>query len=422
MKTIHISEILVEDRQRSYFDEGRLIDLAESIETVGLIHAPALQEGTNKLIAGGRRLKALEILMNTGKQVMYEGKILPPGLIPYTHVRAEDVIQLKEAELTENLMREDLTWQERARAEAELHNLRKEQSPTKEQPIRETARELKGGEEPAPQDITRTRENLFLAEQLNDPTIAKVKDRKTALRLAREKVIAEKRKAFQTQFNVKEQKESIHRMIQGNALDVLPTLSGIDLILTDPPYGMDAGEFGSQFTIQHNYKDDSEGWDQMMFDFMGKAYAACKPDAYMFLFCSIDKWGDLVNFANEAGWLPWARPLIWDKGSLGSLPHPKYGPRYCYEAILFARKGKREVLKNGRDILPFPTGEKTYHAAEKPVLLYKELIERICEAGDIVCDPFAGSGTIFPAATSCSVKAIGIEIMEEYCLIARERM
>ena len=422
MKTIHISEILVEDRQRSYFDEGKLIDLAESIETIGLIHAPALQEGTNKLIAGGRRLKALEILMNTGKSVMYEGQILPPGMIPYTHVKAEDVIQLKEAELTENLMREDLTWQERARAEAELHNLRRLQSVDKEQPIRETARELKGGDDPTPQDITRVRENLFLAEQLTDPTISKVKDRKTALRLAREKVVAEKRKTFQAQFNVKENPESIHRMIQGNALEVLPTLSGIDLILTDPPYGMDAGEFGSQFTIPHQYNDSSEGWGHMMFDFLGAAYQACNPNAYMFLFCSIDKWGELAAAAGENGWTPWARPLIWDKGSLGSLPHPKYGPRYCYEAILFARKGNREVLKNGRDVLPYPTGEKTYHAAEKPVLLYKELIERICEAGDTVCDPFAGSGTIFPAATSWSVKAIGIEILEDYCLIARERM
>lgn len=114
--------------------------------------------------------------------------------------------------------------------------------------------------------------------------------------------------------------------------------------------------------------------------------------------------------------------MIWSKKN-GMLPKPDFGPRLTYEAILFASKGSRKVLKVGApDVIEFTTEGKNEHGAQKPVALYAELIARSCYPGDTVLDCFAGSGTIFPAANSTRTIATGIEISKTYHDLAQSRM
>ena len=62
------------------------------------------------------------------------------------------------------------------------------------------------------------------------------------------------------------------------------------------------------------------------------------------------------------------------------------------------------------------------HGAQKPVALYIDLLKRSVKPGDVVFDPFAGSGTIFPAAHQAKVKAIGIEMNPEYAGLCVQRI
>ncbi len=420
-----LESIHIDARQRKYFDEGKLIDLAEDIKTNGLIHAPAISD-EGQLIAGERRLRAIVMLHRKGELFTYMGETCPPDHIPVSVIpvqgKEEEVfLRLKEMELSENLIRENLSWQERAQAERELHQLRLDQTQGKQTPTA-TAEEIKGAP-PSPQETVRLKENLFLAQHLEDPAIARVKNRKDALRLAKEKVMRERRAALAEEYKVTDpKKESPHKLIHGSALEEFPALPLFDLLLTDPPYGMDANEFGSQFLREHNYEDSETDWPALMRGLAYQSFQRSKDQAHAFVFCHINKWGELASYFSDEGWAVWPRPLIWDKGSLGSLPKPQHGPRFCYEAILFASKGNKPVLKTGRDVLAIPTPAKSFHAAEKPVDLYSELIARTVEPGGLILDPFCGSGTIFPAATRQAVKAIGIEKEKEHYNTALTRL
>lgn len=408
-----LSDITIGTRQRKYFNEGKIIDLAEDIKIHGLIHAPVITpEG--EIIAGERRLKAMQLLHRRGDEFKYQGEIIPLDSIPVSIMPVDNplvdaALWMKEIELAENLLRENLTWQEEVQAKKELHELRLKTFGPKHT-VTDTAREIKG-EEPTPQDAVVLKEDMFLAQSLEDPDIAKIKNKKDAMRAAKERMLAQKRSEMREQFKIDISKsKSPHTALLGSMEEKLSSIPSFDLLLTDPPYGVDASEFNSQFAIGHDYEDSSSDWPQLMTTLAELSFIQAKPKAHAFVFCSdVSKWTMLASIFTAAGWDVWSRPLVWDKGSLGSLPRPKHGPRFCYELILFASKGDKEVLKNGRDVLPIPTGSKSYHAAEKPVDLYVELIQRCCHPGEIVVDPFCGSGTIFPAASRAAVKAFGIE-------------
>ena len=424
MNTLHyltITKLEISDRQRKFFDEGKIIDLAESIKETELIHAPAVLRGTYKLVAGERRVRAMALLHRRGDTFTYQGEPVPKDTIPVSLVASEDPITLKELELAENLLREDLKWQERVQAEKELHELRVAQR-GELHTYGDTAAEIKGSA-PAPQEVSRLKEDLFLAERLSDPEVAKIKDKKDALRVAKEKAMREKRAKMAETFKLNSgSHESPHTLIHGSMEDELPWLESFDLLLTDPPYGMDAGDFNSQFTIAHQYDDSGVTWRELMRALAFKSFAAAKDQAHAFVFCEITKWWELSSIFDDVGWEVWPRPLIWDKGSLGSLPKPNHGPRFCYEAIMFAAKGNKTILRTGRDVITQSTSSKTFHAAEKPVDLYRELIGRCLEPGGLVVDPFCGSGTIFPAATGMAVRAIGIEKEEVHYNTALARL
>jgi DNA modification methylase len=106
---IELSKITVQDRQRDY-NEANVVSLMDSIKALGLIQ-PIVINQDNRLIAGGHRLEAHRRLGLTHIDVVYK-ETLSEG-------------DLQELELTENLRRADLTWQERTLAVAKIHALKK---------------------------------------------------------------------------------------------------------------------------------------------------------------------------------------------------------------------------------------------------------------------------------------------------------
>lgn len=410
MELVPLKYISVSNRQRKFFPLDKIIELAEDIRKNGLLHAPVLQSESLELLAGERRIRALEMIYDTGGQFMYAGELIPLGLVPVTRAHSRDTLGWFEAELSENLARQDLTWQERAQALLRLDELRKLQSPS--HTSADTLAEVRAGAGDNPPTATILREELILAKHLEDEDISKQKTRQDAMRVLRRKAQLQRAADLGRQFDINTKSQSPHTPVHADCREYLSLQpSGeFDLILTDPPYGIDAQDHNEQNILGHQYDDSYKSWRELMLWFSGESFRLAARDSHLYLMCDIERWFELRELFTEAGWLVWRRPMIWSKGN-GMLPRPDFGPRNTYEAILFARKGEKKVrVIGGSDVIvcPQPALNRT-HGAEKPVGLYLELMKRSCLPGETVLDPFMGSGTIFPAANLARLRATGIE-------------
>lgn len=104
------------------------------------------------------------------------------------------------------------------------------------------------------------------------------------------------------------------------------------------------------------------------------------------------------------------------------MPLPEHGPRRSYELVLYAYRGSKRVTAIYPDVIESKGDENLGHGAQKPVNLYTSLLVRSVRAGDKVLDPFAGTGTIFPAAHQLKCSALGIEKDPSYYGIAVQRI
>lgn len=432
MKIIPIASIIVpEDRQREEFDPEALSDLCDDICLNGLQHPPVVAttpEGCF-LVSGERRFRSIRDLASAGISISYGTQSIPLDHIPVTDFGELSPRQRKILELHENVKRRDLTWQERAKAEAELHQVRSEEAAEsgKVQTYVATAEEIFGkslkGTTEQSYATTQVRQAVVLAKHLADPDVAKAASPKEALKIVQKKA-TEAHYREQAKQLATVQTTSRHKLLRGDALLLLGGLEqeSFDCLLTDPPYGIDAQNFGSQISNEHKFDDSLEYWQVLMAELAKQAMRFCKPQAHAYVFCDPENFPQLKRFFQDAGWDVWRTPLIWFKRG-GMLPRPEYGPRRVYEAILFASKGQRPVTGVFPDVVDVTRVEKsTIHPDEKPTALYCDLLRRSVRPGQLVLDPFCGSGTIFLAANELQLTATGIEKEETSFAISAERL
>jgi ParB-like chromosome segregation protein Spo0J/DNA modification methylase len=117
VQTIELSKILILDRQR--YELGDLERLATSLKEHGQIHPILLRQSDSRLVAGGRRCAATELLASRGETI--RGFAL--GTIAYSFRETLSDEELAELELEENIRRKSLTWQENVFAICKLHKL-----------------------------------------------------------------------------------------------------------------------------------------------------------------------------------------------------------------------------------------------------------------------------------------------------------
>lgn len=442
--TIPLEAIIIPpDRQRQEFDPEGMSELMNDIAANGLLHAIVLRDDERGspcvLVAGERRLRAMKMLHEMEIPFKYAGTPVGVGQIPFTPLGALTALEAEEVELSENLKRRDLTWQELAAAHARLHALRQKQKaatippindpgfvdskPT--QTIADTAKEVFGRSDGAFHETVRR--EVIVAKHLDNPAVAKAKSLDEAFKVLKRADEAQRNAALGEAVG-KTFTADIHELHKGNCLELMESMpSGIfDVILTDPPYGMGAesfGDGGGKMTgIQHTYDDSPETWHLLMKVWCADAFRLAKPQAHAYVFCDIDRFHDLKAHMTAAGWDVFRTPFIVHKINSGRVPRPDCGPRRQWEMILYAIKGSKPVNAILPDVISCEGDENLGHGAQKPVALYQDLLRRSVRPGDVVLDSFCGTGTIFPAAHSLKCKAVGIEQADSAYGIAVQRL
>jgi site-specific DNA-methyltransferase (adenine-specific) len=181
----------------------------------------------------------------------------------------------------------------------------------------------------------------------------------------------------------------------GNCGDILPYLPKVDLVLTDPPYGLGDKMQGGTWGSADKYADLRD-WD--------------KAPSSELLTLVINKADHAIVWGGHYFWVVPSRCwLIWDKQN---------AVRTMADCELawtnFDKPSKR---------FSWPVGIHSFgHPTEKPLELMKWCLYSETYEGYIILDPFLGSGTTLRAAKELNCKAIGIEIEERYCEIAARRL
>jgi DNA modification methylase len=424
----HDTVIVRQDRQRKSMDEKKLKALMDSIKHFGLIH-PIVVESLEEpyLLVGERRLLAMRKLES---EILCANELGPLGCVPVL-LRSDVDDQLRqEIEYTENIAREDLSWQDRVAAEARLHKFRVKQADTvgTVQTLTDTAREIKGDSFNTAA-ITDLRENVMLEPYLQDDDVKGAKTRREAVNIVKKKLTDIFRGALAKRMDLNRVNKP-HRLICGSCLDYLPLLcvepTRYDVILVDPPYGINAHKMTpmsqSESGMMHEYEDSPESAKKIWECIANFGAQVCKPEAHLYMFLDFRHWETVKLILTYAGWVVWPTPIIWHKPTGGMLGDSTRGPRKSYEMIIYATRGDKRVKGVYFDTIIANPADASLHAAAKPVEVLENLLRRSCNPGDRVLDPCCGSGPIFDAADRLSLIATGIEISERHHATALTRI
>lgn len=191
----------------------------------------------------------------------------------------------------------------------------------------------------------------------------------------------------------------------GDCLEILPTLPHMDLILTDPPYGL--GIDGQKETKNRNPKHDRKGYE-----FLGWDDRPPCPYAFEMMFFKSSHqiiWGG--NYFVDRFRTPTKGWLFWDKGQRGLTMSDG---EFAYTSL---QMPSRAITINRAEI----KSDWPEHPTQKPLRLMEWCLSHVPDAKS-VCDPFMGSGTTGVACINQGKFFYGIEREPKYFDIACERI
>jgi site-specific DNA-methyltransferase (adenine-specific) len=213
--------------------------------------------------------------------------------------------------------------------------------------------------------------------------------------------------------------ERVIELLQGDCLELMKELpdKSVDMILTDPPYGM---EYRSNYRVEkyNNIKNDNNmDWVETFVDEM---YRVSSDNTAHYLFTSFHNI-DIFKQAIERKFKV-KNLLTWVKNntSMGDLKGD-FAPKT--EFIIFFHKGRRLINgKRDSNVLNYKKTGNVLHPTQKPVDMTEYLISKFSDEGDVILDPFMGSGTTGVACKNLNRNFIGMELDETYFNVAKKRI
>ena len=207
--------------------------------------------------------------------------------------------------------------------------------------------------------------------------------------------------------------------------ELLPHLKpeSIDAVLTDPPYGIRYQS--KQRKLQPDLPAAIQGDESLnaLRDALPLMDPLLKTDRHAYVFAAPMKIGEALEAIAEYWRVK--NVLVWDKGNAGSRGDCEAGYSVNWEAIIYGSKGRRPLIgKRPRCIFRYDWQgwRDPVHPTVKPVAMMRWLLAKSSEPGELVLDPFMGSGVVLRAAAELGRRAIGIELEERYCEAAAKRI
>jgi len=199
----------------------------------------------------------------------------------------------------------------------------------------------------------------------------------------------------------------------GDCREVLPQIGSVELVLTDPPYGLKQdraqvvsrgkrGPESKRFVPATDYGDF--GWDSTPASDLAIQMTVASADQ------AIVWGGNYFCLPPSAGW------LVWDKvNGKSDFADCELAWTNLPQAVRLFRHMWNGMMRESENDAP------RVHPTQKPLALFKWCLS-FAPGAETILDPFMGSGTTLRAAKDLGRRAIGIEIEEKYCEIAAKRL
>lgn len=216
------------------------------------------------------------------------------------------------------------------------------------------------------------------------------------------------------------------RIYAGDCLKVLAGIETVDHVITDPPYGSHVHAKATTNDGKGKGKNVDLGFDYLT--------PRTRRRIAVWLGCSVRRWS--LIFCDAEGVSAWIDDLIkarLEHVRVGAWIKPNAPPQFTgdrpaagFEAIEIAHPKGRKVWNGGgkagmwRHNIARSSSDR--HPTEKPASLMKALILDFTNPGDVILDPFCGSGSMLRAAKDLGRRAIGIERDPHWVEVAINRM
>lgn len=213
---------------------------------------------------------------------------------------------------------------------------------------------------------------------------------------------------------------------QGDCLELLKDIpdGSVDLILTDPPYKVtsrgSSGGTGGMLKSDINKSGMVFKHNTIKFDeWLPECYRVLKNDSHAYFMTNNKNLLPMLRAVESSGFKVF-KTIIWAKNT--AITNMYYMDSHEY--IIFCRKGKAKKINNcgTKSVLSFDNPRNKLHPTEKPVELMEVLITNSTNDGEVVLDPFIGSGSTGVACVNTNRKFIGVELDKDYFEIAQERI
>jgi len=440
--------------------------LLTSIERDGLLN-PIVIHSDGTLVAGERRLDAFRTLKRDK---------IPARIFEHLDARTAHRI-----ELTENLARKQLAWQEETKAIADYHLMQMQDMPMWTQmgtgtdlgiSVSTVSRALAVAEHLGDEEVATCQtftgafnliagraERAMMAAQARGLDVAAsvaialppvlppnaTKAERTAALLgtvnlgqsmdavvtstADNKIdLIEAGKLAAAALAVEQKRTAIGNMvITADFLEWADSYEGpkFDVIHCDFPYGKGYRGSNTRRTgrahVNPAYLDDPDIYFELVDGFLSLQDNIMHSAAHCIFWFDMAYYGWTIERFEKAGWkLVQPFPLIWTKGYTGVAADPKRRPRHCYETALMFSRGDRKICQLENDHYECRLDETKVHISQKPVDMLKKFLKLVVDEHTAFLDPTCGSGGALAAALHLRAnRVLGIELDPSNADVAR---
>lgn len=217
-------------------------------------------------------------------------------------------------------------------------------------------------------------------------------------------------------------------IVQDDCLSFLKNLSptSVDIIVTDPAYsGMNQKmKFGNGRIVGQYQKEGNGKWFKEFHDteenyrnFLSESKRVLKDNSAIYIM--FDSYSLLTLGSLVREYFDVKNIIVWDKVNMGM----GHNFRRRHEFIVYATKGKTKLSSRGiPDVWQIKRVLRGTYPTQKPVEVFENMIKASAKAGDVICDPFVGSGSSAIAAVRNDCFFIGCDVSPDACHMTRERV